>query len=143
MQINIHTFGKNNSSEIEKLCQYYQKLIGKYTRLSITPHKSKDTLKIDSIQFPKANAYNAVLTERGKEYSTLEFSTFLEELANQYQEANFYIANAWGFEEELEEKTNLKLRVSKFTLQHDMVKLILLEQLFRCLNLISGGKYHK
>lgn len=56
---------------------------------------------------------------------------------------NFYIGNAFGFEGEIEEKSDLLLSLSKMTLAHEQVNLILLEQLFRCMNLNAGGKYHK
>jgi len=84
-----------------------------------------------------------VLSERGKRLTTNEFCQQLKQFDLLGQNPIFIIGNAFGFEEAVEARANLLLSLSAMTMAHELVLVNLMEQLYRCHNLLAGGQYHK
>ena len=83
-----------------------------------------------------------LLDERGREYSSRQFAAELRKLADQgVQRFVFVIGGAYGFPEELRTRFPL-FSLSKMTFPHDLARLVLAEQVYRSLQINSGGKYH-
>ena len=53
------------------------------------------------------------------------------------------IGGAFGMDERVKKASNFRLSVSKMTFTHRMMRVILAEQIYRALNILSGGNYHK
>ncbi len=84
-----------------------------------------------------------VLDEKGKEFSTLEFSAWLEKiLALSKKRIVFAIGGAWGFSDEVFQKADVHLSLSRMTFSHQVVRLLFLEQLYRAFTVIKGDPYH-
>ena len=74
-----------------------------------------------------------------------------EELANKFSsvtvagdsEITFIIGGAFGMDERVKKAANFRLSISKMTFTHRMMRVILAEQIYRALNILSGGNYHK
>lgn len=74
-----------------------------------------------------------------------------EELANKLSsvtvagdsEITFIIGGAFGMDERVKKAANFRLSISKMTFTHRMMRVILAEQIYRALNILSGGNYHK
>ena len=74
-----------------------------------------------------------------------------EELANKMSsvtvsgdsEITFIIGGAFGMDERVKKAANYRLSISKMTFTHRMMRVILAEQIYRALNILSGGNYHK
>ncbi len=74
-----------------------------------------------------------------------------EELANKLasvtvagdSEITFIIGGAFGMDERVKKMANFRLSISKMTFTHRMMRVILAEQIYRALNILSGGNYHK
>jgi 23S rRNA (pseudouridine1915-N3)-methyltransferase len=95
------------------------------------------------LKFLKADDYFVILDERGKEYSTVEFSSWLERIFMlQNKRIVFVIGGAWGFSEEVIEKADIRISLSRLTFSHQMVRLLFLEQLYRAFTVIKGEPYH-
>lgn len=58
-------------------------------------------------------------------------------------ELTFIIGGAFGMDERVKKAADLRLSVSRMTFTHRMMRVILLEQLYRAVNILSGGNYHK
>jgi len=125
--------------------QRFKKRIGKYRQIDIVDVIDSSHKKIGLNQIEKymQDGLNIVLTERGEDFTTSKFAEYLENTKLDHTRINFFISNAFGFKNEVEEKADLNLSFSKMTLHHRHVLLLLTEQLFRCFDLTSGGKYHK
>ena len=94
-------------------------------------------------KLPK-NAYIVSLCIEGKQQSSTEFSDFLEKTAaGGKSEIVFIIGGSMGICDELKTKSDFKLSFSKMTFPHQLMRVILLEQLYRAFNISGGGKYHK
>jgi 23S rRNA (pseudouridine1915-N3)-methyltransferase len=87
----------------------------------------------------KIKGFLVILDERGKELTSREFSELL--LRNSY--ITFVIGGADGISENLKKRGNFILSLSKLTLQHDIARLVLLEQIYRGLEIIRGSPYHR
>ncbi|NPA49625.1 MAG: 23S rRNA (pseudouridine(1915)-N(3))-methyltransferase RlmH [Thermodesulfobacteria bacterium] len=88
-------------------------------------------------------SFKIALDERGVLWDSLTFARKLEELLTAQRELNFLIGGAFGLDEEVLKTADLKLSLSKLTLNHEIALLVLLEQLYRALTIVSGEPYHK
>ena len=94
-------------------------------------------------RLPK-NAYIISLCIEGSQQSSTEFSDFLEKTAaGGNSDIVFIIGGSMGICDELKAKSDFKLSFSKMTFPHQLMRVILLEQLYRAFNISNGGKYHK
>lgn len=145
MKIKVYIINKIKDKAIEELVSYYIKLISKYAKIELISinDKSETKLKLDLLERCMKEGFNVVLSEDGKEFTTVDFAKKLEALKLNYSQINFFIANAYGFDFEVKQKADITLSLSQMTTGHELALLFLTEQLFRCLNLNAGGNYHK
>jgi len=88
--------------------------------------------------------YNIALCIEGKQFSSVEFSKIISNTSiNGFSTINFIIGSSFGLSETIKEKSNLKLSLSSMTFSHQIARVLLLEQIYRAFNILSGGKYHK
>jgi 23S rRNA (pseudouridine1915-N3)-methyltransferase len=84
-----------------------------------------------------------LLDEKGKNYSSKEFSEFLSGRMNAAtREMVFVVGGAWGFAESIYQKAHYKISLSRMTFSHQMVRLFFTEQLYRAFTIIRGEGYH-
>jgi 23S rRNA (pseudouridine1915-N3)-methyltransferase len=84
-----------------------------------------------------------LLDENGKEFSSVNFSQFLQKQMNSgVKRVVFVIGGAYGFSEEVYKAANQKISLSKMTFSHQMVRMIFKEQLYRGFTILKGEPYH-
>jgi 23S rRNA (pseudouridine1915-N3)-methyltransferase len=84
-----------------------------------------------------------LLDERGKEFSSLQFSQFIQQRLNAgCKNVLFLIGGAYGFSEELYQRANFTLSMSKMTFPHKLARLFFAEQLYRAFTILKGEPYH-
>ena len=84
-----------------------------------------------------------LLDERGKEYTSVEFSREIERLlGGGGKNLVFVIGGAFGFSDAVYARCDGKLSLSKMTFPHQMVRTIFAEQLYRAFTIIKGEPYH-
>ncbi len=84
-----------------------------------------------------------LLDEKGKHYTSTEFSAFIQQNMNQgIQNLVFVIGGAYGFGQEVYLKFPYKIALSKMTFSHQMVRLFFIEQLYRAMTIIKNESYH-
>lgn len=93
---------------------------------------------VEMIKYIDKDSLNIALHPSGKEVDSYKFSDILRDKVS----VNFFIGGAYGFEEEFLSKT-YNLSLSKLTFSHNIVVLILCEQIFRILSIINNHPYHK
>lgn len=145
MKIRIYIINKIKNNAITELVEYYQKLLSKYAKVEIISitDKSEQKIKLATIAKYLNDSFNIVLSEDGKEFTTSTFASKIESQKLNYSQLNFFVANAYGFDQEIKQKANLVLSLSQMTTGHELALVFLLEQLFRISNLNAGGQYHK
>ena len=88
--------------------------------------------------------YLIALDLNKKEYTSIEFSKYLSnKLESNGSKISFVIGGSYGLSEEVKNRVNDSVSISKFTFPHQLARLILLEQLFRAFKILNNETYHK
>ena len=89
-------------------------------------------------------AYVCALCIEGKQCSSEQFAKRLDALATEgYSEIAFIIGGSDGLSDAVKARADWKLSFSQMTFPHQLMRVILCEQLYRAMNILDGGKYHK
>ena len=92
----------------------------------------------------KPTDYVVTMEIMGREFSSEEFASKIEELTNLgTQEVIFIIGSSNGIGKNVSSRANLKMSLSKMTFLHEFARLILVEQIYRAFKIIKGETYHK
>jgi len=84
-----------------------------------------------------------LLDDKGKDFTSIDFSKFIEkQMITGTKRLLFVVGGAYGFSEDVYNRSNYKLSLSKMTFSHQMVRLIFLEQMYRAMTIIKGEPYH-
>ncbi|WP_116105829.1 23S rRNA (pseudouridine(1915)-N(3))-methyltransferase RlmH [Lewinella sp. IMCC34191] len=84
-----------------------------------------------------------ILDEGGVNHSSVELANWLEkELQRPARRLVFVVGGAFGFSQEVYQRADQQLSLSKMTFSHQMVRLFLLEQLYRAMTILRNEKYH-
>ena len=84
-----------------------------------------------------------LLDEHGKEYSSTEFASLLQNKINyEGKDIVFVIGGAYGFSEQAYKRANSKISLSRMTFSHQMVRAIFAEQIYRAFTIMKGEPYH-
>lgn len=155
MNIEIFQIDKTRNPAIAALESHYAKLIQPYARISNTifrPHQTgsqpdkKQIVAVEGQSLRKAlpaGSYIIALSESGTQLSSIEFSRHLSGLTSHGKSRfTFVIGGAFGLSDEVIQKANFVLSLSRMTFTHEMVRAILLEQLYRACTIIKGKTYH-
>lgn len=88
-------------------------------------------------------AYRIALCVEGKQFSSEALAKKLETAANEHGNICLIIGSSHGIAQKIKEGCDLRLSVSELTFPHQMMRVMLLEILYRCFNIQKGTKYHK
>lgn len=92
----------------------------------------------------KIGGYNVLLDIQGKNYSSEEMAEEIERLTvNGVSSINFIIGGSYGVSESVRRASQMKLSFSKMTFPHQLMRLILTEQIYRWFSILKNTKYHK
>ncbi len=84
-----------------------------------------------------------LLDEKGKEFSSVKFSNYIEKKSiSGLKRIVFVIGGPYGFSNEVYEKSNDKIALSQMTFSHQMVRLIITEQIYRAMTILRNEPYH-
>ncbi|MDO9579321.1 MAG: 23S rRNA (pseudouridine(1915)-N(3))-methyltransferase RlmH [Bacteroidales bacterium] len=155
MRIALLQTGKTTDKNIAEVVDLYASRINKYSvfeiitlpdikntrNMPVQEQIMKEGKKI--IQSINNDDYIILLDERGKEFRTIEFSDWLEKIFMfPKKRIVFVIGGPWGFSEEVYDRADLRMALSKMTYPHQLVRLLFLEQLYRVFTIIKGEPYH-
>ncbi|WP_324026743.1 23S rRNA (pseudouridine(1915)-N(3))-methyltransferase RlmH [Maribacter sp. BPC-D8] len=155
MTIKLLAIGKTDSSQLQELIEVYQKRLQHYINFEIelipdlkkTKNLSEDQQKDKEGELIlKRLAPTDVLIlfdEKGKQYTSVEFSTFLQKKMNSgIKQLVFLIGGPYGFSNEIYAKASGKISLSKMTFSHQMVRLFITEQIYRAYTILKNEPYH-
>ena len=83
-----------------------------------------------------------LLDEHGKEFRSIEFADWIQKKQNTARRLIFVIGGPYGFSNDVYERANEKISLSKMTFSHQMVRLIFTEQIYRACTIIKGEPDH-
>ena len=89
------------------------------------------------------NSYTFVLDERGKEYTSIELSEKIDKIMTMGNSTiNFVIGGSLGLTDRVRTKGNETISFSRLTFPHQMIRMFLLEQIFRSFKILNNETYH-
>jgi len=84
-----------------------------------------------------------LLDEKGKEYRSLDFASYLQKKMNSgIKQLVLVIGGPYGFSEAVYKKATGKISLSKMTFSHQMIRLFVVEQLYRGFTILKNEPYH-
>jgi 23S rRNA (pseudouridine1915-N3)-methyltransferase len=155
MQITLIAVGKTDKAELEDLIAIYEKRLGHYVKfdfriipdiknsknLSEAQQKEKEGELILGQLQPMDTLI--LLDENGKQYTSVDFAQFLQKKMNSgIKNLVFVIGGPYGFSESVYSKSAGKISLSKMTFSHQMVRLFVVEQLYRGFTILRNEPYH-
>lgn len=158
MKIKIICFGKIKDSSLQTLIKNYLKKITQFTKIEIIelPDEKivnennngeiQNSLKKESnkiISFLNENDFNVLLDINSKLLDSIAFSKLIKEKVNISKNINFFIGSSYGIYPEIKEIFNYKMSFSPLTFNHQIFRLLILEQIYRAFTIINNIKYHK
>lgn len=153
MKINIISVGKIKEQYFIDGIEEYRKRITKYSNIElITVMDESNDLDEKTVKKKEGerilskipnNSFTIVLDLKGKELDSIEFAKKMDEITNISSTINFIIGGSLGLDDEVINKANYRLCFSKFTFPHKLMKLILLEQIYRSFKINNNESYHK
>lgn len=158
LNINIVCIGKIKEAYLKDAINEYSKRLSKYCKLTILelpdekiPDKLNESLS-NEIKNKESNAilnhikkdsYIICLDLTGKELSSEDFSKNIENLSLQTSSITFIIGGSLGLSSDLLKKAHQKICFSKMTFPHQLIRVFLLEQIFRAFKISNGETYHR
>jgi 23S rRNA (pseudouridine1915-N3)-methyltransferase len=155
MTIKLIAIGKTDNNNLKSLMEDYTKRLGFYIKFSmdIIPDikhvknlsEEQQKQKEGELILNKLNATDVLilLDENGKQQDSVAFSEYLQKHMNSgIKQLVFVIGGPYGFSQEVYNKANGKLSLSKMTFSHQMIRLFFIEQLYRGFTILKNEPYH-
>lgn len=159
MKIKLITVGKLKEKYLKDGIAEYSKRLGRFTKLELievadekTPDKAslaenQQILKKEADRiFSKISERDFVvaLAIEGKQFASEEFSKQLSEITVKgHSDIAFIIGGSLGLDPAVKKRANLLMSFGKLTLPHQLMKLVLIEQIYRAFMIQQGSPYHK
>lgn len=159
LTINVLCVGKIKEKFFREAILEYSKRLSKYCNLNIievednkipdklspnTEKAIKDEEALKMINHLKKDTYLICLDLNGKEYDSVEFSEKISKLTS-YGNSNitFVIGGTLGIGDEILKMAKEKISFSKMTFPHQLIRVFLLEQIYRGFKIMGGETYHR
>lgn len=155
-KIRIIVVDKTRSSFLREGEAHYLKRLGRYVAVEwveIKPVKisgkrsPREIIALEGKRIQEkrdADAYLIALDRRGRQYDSVGLARRIERLFNEGTGLiELVVGGPLGLSDEISGNSHEKLSLSRLTLTHEMCRLVLLEQLYRAMTILRGGKYHK
>jgi 23S rRNA (pseudouridine1915-N3)-methyltransferase len=155
MKITLLTVGKSTNSHLIKLQEEYQNRLKFYIpfEMTVVPElKNTKNLSINEQQEKEADLILkqletsdevVLLDEKGKQFTSVGFSEFIsKKMLASHKRMVFVVGGPYGFSERVYQRANGKVSLSAMTFSHQMIRVILVEQLYRAMTILKGEPYH-
>ena len=159
MNINIIAVGKIKEKFFKDACAEYEKRMSRFCKLNITElpdeamsDKPSDAEKSAVLKKEASRILSAIrptdviitLCVEGKQMASEELADFFKNSCIEGKSSfTFIIGGSLGLLEEVKAKSNLRLSFSKMTFPHQLMRVVLLEQVYRAFKINANESYHK
>ena len=149
--IKIICIGKVKELYFRDAIEEYIKRLSKYTKVEIIElsdynYDREKTIKEESrsiIEKFNNNEYKILLDINGESLDSISLSKKLNDLLITNSNITFIIGGSYGVSDELKEMVDYRLSFSRLTFPHQLFRVVLLEQIYRCFKIMNNEEYHK
>ena len=155
MKIELAVIGKTSIGYLKQGIDEYIKRLKHYVPFEIkyiddiknTKNISEDQQKRTEgakiLSLLDKSDFVVLLDEHGKEYTSMQYSSYIQKrMLSGAKKVVFVIGGPYGFSQEVYDRANDKISFSKMTFNHEMIRLIFTEQLYRAMTILKGEPYH-
>lgn len=155
MKIELAVIGKTSIGYLKQGIEEYIKRLKHYVPFEIkyiddiknTKNISEDQQKRTEgakiLSLLDKSDFVVLLDEHGKEYTSMQYSSYIQKrMLSGTKKVVFVIGGPYGFSQEVYDRANDKISFSKMTFNHEMIRLIFTEQLYRAYTIINHEPYH-
>ena len=155
MKLVFTSIGKAHDPYIKPGVEEFTKRLGRHYKTEwnvISPPKNAGSLTEGDLKKREAelilssldrDTYLVALDESGKQMSSVELAAFLQERVNEStRQLVFLVGGAYGLDASVLKRADLQWSLSKLTFPHQLVRLILAEQIYRAVSILRNEKYH-
>lgn len=151
--IRIICVGKIKENYISKGIDEYLKRLNGYQKIEIVELKEGNNIDItktiktegeDILSKINSDDFVITLEIEGKMISSVELAEKIQNLLTYGKtKIDFIIGGSWGLSDEVKKRSNYALSFSKFSFPHQLMRLVLIEQIYRAFTIINNKEYHK
>lgn len=155
MKITLLAVGKIAAAPVRELVEMYSSRLVHYIPFEHTQIADLKNTKALTFQQQKQAEGKAILEnlrpsdfvllldERGREYTSRELSEMIRQKSNTLSgRLVFVVGGPYGFSDEVYDRANGKLSLSKMTFPHEVARMLIVEQLYRAMTILRGEPYH-
>ncbi len=155
--VNIHIIavGQDKDDWVSGGLAHFEKLLSRYAKIKWTIVGSKNMSSSLSADEQKGREAKSIqkyldggtilaLADSGRQYDSLKFAQRLERILSQSRgEIKFIVGGPFGLDKAILELADEVISLSSLTYSHQIVRLVLMEQLYRAFSILRGTDYHK
>lgn len=155
MKITLAVVGKTSTGYLKQGIDEYTRRLSHYVPFDIqyigdaknTKYLSEAQQKQNEgksiLAFLDKSDFVVLLDEHGKEYSSIEFSKYIQKhMSRGTRRVVFIVGGPYGFSPEVYARASDKISFSKMTFSHEMIRLLFSEQLYRAYTILNHEPYH-
>jgi len=154
VKIKVIHVGKTKDSYVKEGMSEFVKRIGAFANLefvevrevvtsaTFTKGKCMEQEGVGILKTIKEDEFVFVLDEGGRQYGSVEFAELISEKKDLGTTITFVIGGPFGLDMDVKKRADVLFSMSKMTFTHQMIRLFLLEQIYRGLCIIHGKEYH-
>lgn len=156
MTIVIMAVGKFKNEFLEVVFRDYLDRAGRYFDMKHVELKKPLYRKKDQVgrvlkkererlkQKMKDWGFTVILDEQGRHFTSMDFASRISVLQQRgVTRVTFFVGGAHGIDEQLKDSADLTISLSALTLPHELARVLLIEQIYRCGTIMAGESYHK
>lgn len=144
IKVNIVCVGKIKEEYLRAACAEYIKRLSRFCKTEIKELAEGKNLKEEAASILKSvKGYKIALCVEGGQMSSPALAEKLGALVDKGEEITFIIGSSCGLDDSVKHAADLKLSFSQMTFPHQLMRVILLEQIYRAFMINAGSEYHK
>ena len=150
--IKLITVGTIKEKYLKDAIDEYTKRIKKYTNIELIEVKDEGLVEESKAIILEAEKIKKHLSPRdyiitmeieGKQLTSPEFAEKINQIQIENSNIVFIIGGSYGLSDEIKQMAKLHLSFSKMTFPHQLFRVLLLEQIYRCYKILNNESYHK
>lgn len=144
IKYNVVCIGTLKEKYLKDACAEYLKRLSRFSSTKIVELKEGRNLEEEATEVLKyLSGFVILLDIGGKNFSSEDFAEKLAEIKLNHSEITFVIGSSCGVSDSVRDKANIRLSFSKLTFPHQLFRVMLLEQIYRCECICANIAYHK
>ena len=144
IKVSVVCVGKIKEEYLRQACAEYVKRLSRFCKVDIKELAEGKNLKEEAAAILKnAKGYKIALCVEGGKLSSPALAEKVKSLVDKGEEITFIIGSSCGLDDTVKDEADLKLSFSEMTFPHQLMRVILLEQVYRAFMINAGSEYHK